>query len=55
MLPFTDLDAYRSHLDALARMPVWTGTHLPELDRLAWRRDVSILVPTARSLLHGGA
>ena len=55
MLAFTGIDAYRSHLDALARMPVWTATLLPELDRLAWRRDVSILVPTARSLLHGAA
>jgi quinol monooxygenase YgiN len=55
MLTFADLDAYRSYLDALARMPVWTETHLPELNRRAWRRDVSILVPTARSLLHGRA
>jgi hypothetical protein len=55
MLAFTGLDTYRSHLDLLARTQAWTDTHLPELDRLAWRRDVSILVPTARSLLRGAA
>jgi quinol monooxygenase YgiN len=51
---FASLAAYDAHLAALARSDEWTGRALPAMERRTWRpNEVSRLVPTARSLLHG--
>ncbi|MEZ0170815.1 NIPSNAP family protein [Microvirga sp. TS319] len=51
---FPGLPAYESHLAALARSDEWVRKALPEMDRRTWRpNEVSRLMPTGRSLLHG--
>ncbi|WP_414470907.1 NIPSNAP family protein [Microvirga sp. M2] len=51
---FPSLPAYESHLAALAQSDEWVSKALPEMDRRTWRpNEVSRLMPTGRSLLHG--
>jgi hypothetical protein len=51
---FPGLPAYETHLAALARSEAWTREAVPEMERRIWRpTEVSRLMPTARSLLHG--
>lgn len=51
---FPSLAAYETHLDELARSTAWTRDVVPEMGRRTWRsNEVSRLIPTARSLLHG--
>ncbi|MCC2673143.1 MAG: hypothetical protein K0R58_90 [Ramlibacter sp.] len=51
---FPSLQAYDDHLSALAGDKAWTDHALPEMERRTWRQnEVSRLMPTTRSLLHG--
>jgi len=51
---FLSLPSYESHLAALAQSDEWVRKALPEMDQRTWRpNEVSRLMPTARSLLHG--
>jgi quinol monooxygenase YgiN len=51
---FPSLPAYESHLAALAQSDEWVRKALPEMEQRTWRpNEVSRLMPTGRSLLHG--